>query len=114
VATVVSVLLAAGAFTTQEPQSVTVAGCLRAGSANGVFVLRGAQNQAAAQAPRDYLLVQTPDGIAELVNRQVAVAGTVHPPDSGPPPPEGANSAERALRRLAVQSLTEAAPNCGE
>lgn len=96
----------------QEGQSVTMTGCLRGGSAAGVFVLRGATTE--GQPARDYLLVQVPDGVdlPALANHTVAVSGTMHSADSGPPPPDGANSAERALRRLAVQGVNDVAPNC--
>lgn len=97
----------------QDP--VTLTGCLRAGSGEGVFILRGAAAPVAAgQIARDYLLVAVPEGIdlPTLVNHRVAVTGTVHTPDAAPAPPDGANSAERALRRIAVRGVTDVASNC--
>ncbi|MEZ5317591.1 MAG: hypothetical protein R2752_09345 [Vicinamibacterales bacterium] len=104
----------------QEPATLT--GCLRSGNTATVFILRGATAPAAApeapdagaQMPRDYLLVSVPENV-ELgphLNHTIAVTGVAHGPGQGPAPPEGANTAEKALRRIAVQSIAEVAPNC--
>jgi hypothetical protein len=99
-----------GTATAQDAQT-TLTGCLRAGSANAVYVLRGATG-GEGQIARDYLLVQAPADIGDRVNRRLAITGTVHAADAGPAAPEGANSAERALRRLAVSAVQEVASNC--
>jgi hypothetical protein len=108
----------AAAHSGQDP--VTVTGCLRTGSAPSVFILRGAtdpvpaQPDDAGQMPRDYLLVAIPGGIdaAANLNTLVAITGVVSSGDAAPPPPEAANSAERALRRISVQALRQVAPKC--
>lgn len=103
----------------QEPATLT--GCLRTGSAATVYILRGATAPAAEvpdagaqQMPRDYLLVAIPGNVdvAGNVNKRVAITGPVSR-DAGPVP-EGANAAERALRRVSVQGLRVVADNCGQ
>jgi hypothetical protein len=103
----------------QEP--VTLTGCLRTGSAATVYILRGATAPAVEapdadgqEMPRDYLLVAIPGNVdvAGNVNKRVAITGPVSR-DAGPVP-EGANAAERALRRLSVQGLRVVADSCGQ
>jgi len=101
-------------------QPTTLTGCLRIGSAPTVFILRGAtepdavEMPAQGQMPRDYLLVAIPESVdpAPHVNHLVAITGQVSDARSGPPPPEAANTAERALRRLAVSGLRHVADSC--
>lgn len=116
VVAVVSLVAVAGAGPRASQDPVTLTGCLRSGGAEGVFILRGAAAPVAAgQMARDYLLVQVPDDVSlpPLVNHRVAVTGTVHTPDNAPAPPDGANSAERALRRIAVRGASDVASSCG-
>jgi hypothetical protein len=117
---------AAGAWVTyalmapnlQDP--VTLTGCLRTGSAPTVYILRGASApepeapDTSAQA-RDYVLVSVPAGtdLNAMLNHRVAVTGRVHTGEGGPSAPEGANTVERALRRLTVEKAQDVAPNCG-
>jgi hypothetical protein len=105
----------------QPPAERTLTGCVRTGSAPAVFVLRGASASsaesaapAAEQQPEDYLLVSIPPAVSldGHVNHRVAVTGVVSEPGVGPPPPAGANAAEKAIRRLAVKSVKELAQNC--
>ena len=106
----------------QPPAERTLTGCVRTGSAPAVFVLRGASGAAAesaapaaaGQQPEDYLLVSIPPSVSleGNVNHRVAVTGVVSEPGVGPPPPAGANAAEKAIRRLAVKSVKELAQNC--
>lgn len=117
---------AAGAWVTyalmapgiQDP--VTLTGCLRTGSAQTVYILRGAASPApetpdASAQSRDYVLVSVPGGtdLNGMLNHKVAVTGRVHQGEGGPSAPEGANAVERALRRLAVEKAQDVAPNCG-
>lgn len=105
----------------QEPQNATLTGCLRTGSAPDVLLLRGAslpgevEAPAQSQMPRDYLVVSMPGGVdaAGLINHRVEVTGSVSDARTGPPPPDGANAAERALRRLSATGVREVAPTCG-
>ena len=92
-------------------QDRTLTGCLRGGSSAGVFILRNAADAAAAD---DYVLVAIPQNVApgDFLNHRVAVTGLVSQPNAGPPPPAGANAAERALLRLSVKALKDVAPNC--
>ena len=116
------VVFAVGLFalTLQEPQEHTLTGCLRTGSAATVFVLRGAAADDAAATPsgaampEDYLLVAVPAGVAlnELVNHRIAVTGVISDAGAPPPPPAGANAAEKALKKLSVKSVKEVAANC--
>ena len=46
-----------------------------------------------------------------MVNHRIAVTGTVTDAKDGTAPP-GANTAERALKRLNAQSVKEVASNC--
>jgi hypothetical protein len=96
-----------------QEQTVTMTGCLRTGSGSTVFILRGATGEGAG-SPRDYLLVDVAAGVdlAARVNRQIAVTGRVWGAGEGPSPPEAANTAERALRRQSVASLSEVASEC--
>jgi len=108
----------------QPPAERTLTGCVRIGSAPAVFVLRGASatsTESAAQPdgqgqqlPEDYLLVAIPPAVSldTLVNHRVSVTGVVSDPGVGPPPPTGANAAEKAIRRIAVKSVKEIAQNC--
>ena len=106
----------------QSTEAVTLTGCLRTGGNAAVYILRGAAapgdaaqpSGAAAAAAEDYLLVQVPSSIklAEQVNRRVAITGVVSDAKGGPAPPAEANTAERALKRLTVQTAREIAPNC--
>lgn len=126
-AVVVIVLLAAsaamvrtraGSADAQDP--VTMTGCLRTGSAETVFILRGAATGGTAGTPdqqataRDYLLVQLADGVdlTAHVNHRVAITGIVSRAADGPAPPEAANTAERAMPRLSVRALKHVAPDC--
>lgn len=116
----ISVVLALGPAAVQTP-ATTLTGCLRAGSAQGVYLLRGASQDAAAAVPdgagsmpEDYLLVSVPSQIdlAPHLNHRVSITGVVSSAKQGPAPPAGANAAERALKRIAVQSVREVAQNC--
>ncbi len=94
-----------------QEQDRTLTGCLRGGSSAGVYILRNAGEAAAAE---DYLLVAIPQSVSpgDVLNHRVAVTGLVSQPNAGPPPPAGANAAERALTRLTVKALKDVAPNC--
>jgi hypothetical protein len=97
--------------------AVTLTGCLRTGSAASVIILRGAATPVSGgQMPRDYLLVQVPDGVdvGALMNHRVAVTGAVNTAEEAPAPPDAANSAERALRRITVQGMRDIAANCSD
>lgn len=124
---IMALLLAAGTITAgawaldQDQATATLTGCLRAGSSPDVLLLRGASSPAAgeeapdqSQMPRDYLVVSTPDGadLAGLLNHRVEATGAVADARSGPTPPDGANAAERALRRLSATAMREVAANC--
>ena len=107
----------------QERPTVTLTGCLRTGSTSSIFLLRGAGtpsgsvevpgDSAAALRFEDLLLV-VPSGIdlAPHVNKRIAITGVRTEAKDGPPPPDGANTAEKALNRLTVQSVKEVASNC--
>jgi hypothetical protein len=99
----------------------TVTGCMRTGSSATVFLLRSATvgttesaGQAGSQQTEDYLLVAVPDSInlAVHANHRVAITGVVSTAAAGPPPPAGANAAEKAMQRVAVKSLKMIAQNC--
>jgi hypothetical protein len=107
----------------QGSEAVTLTGCLRTGGTPAVYILRGAgaapdapqpSGAALPAAAEDYLLVQIPASIklAEMVNHRAAITGLVSDAKSGPAPPSDANAAERALKRLSVQSARDVAPNC--
>jgi hypothetical protein len=91
----------------------TVTGCLRQGSGEAVFLLRGATSPD-EPGQRDYLLVSVPSGVdlAAALNHRISIVGEIHAAVDGPEPPPGANTVERALRRLAVQSMSEIAASC--
>jgi hypothetical protein len=107
----------------QTPAERTLTGCVRVGSAPAVFVLRGANSPASPesadhadgqQLPEDYLLVSIPPAVSleALVNHRVAITGMVSDAAAGPPPPAGANAAEKAIQRIAVKGVKEIAQNC--
>jgi hypothetical protein len=81
-------------------------------------VLRGAELPTSLQPDnqmrRDYLLVDVADGINldAVLNHRVTITGIVSDAGEGPAPPQEANAAERALRRLTVQRMQDVAPNC--
>ena len=108
----------------QDKPTVTLTGCLRTGSASTVYLLRGAASPAdatespgdaaaAARLPEDFLIASTPPGtdLSGMVNHRIAVTGTVSDAKDGTAPP-GANTAEKALKRLNAQSIKEVASNC--
>ena len=96
-----------------DVSAATLTGCLRQGSGEAVFLLRGASSPD-EPAQRDYLLVSIPAGVevVAMLNHRVSVVGDVYAAADGPEPPPGANTVERALRRLAVQSLSDVAASC--
>jgi hypothetical protein len=104
----------------QSTDPATLTGCLRTGGNPSVYLLRGAAApvpeapSATAPPAEDYLLVSIPSGVelGKMVNHRVAITGSVSDAKDGPAPPSEANAAERALRRLAVQSARDVAPNC--
>ena len=105
----------------QQQTEKTVTGCMRTGSSPTVYLLRSAsvgvsesEGQQAAQQTDDYLLVAVPDSInlAVHTNHRVAITGVVSTATAGPPPPTGANAAERAMQRLTVKSVKMIAQNC--
>jgi hypothetical protein len=105
----------------QSGDPVTMTGCLRTGGNPVVYLLRGAAastedapGDTANGRADDYLLVSIPGGVdlAGLVNHRASVTGIVSDSKAGPAPPNEANAAERALKRIAVQSVKEVAPNC--
>ena len=103
----------------QSTDPVTLTGCLRTGGNPVVYLLRGAaapdtETPSTSSAAEDYLLVSIPGGVdlAGMVNHRVAITGVVSSAKDGPAPPSEANAAERALRRIAVQSARDVAPNC--
>ena len=122
-AVVASVVFSSAGAVTQERPTVTLTGCLRTGSSSTVYLLRGAASPAPAvespghtaetALPEDFLIASTPSGadMAGLVNHRIAVTGTVSDAKDGPAPP-GANTAEKALKRLNAQSIKEVASNC--
>ena len=105
-----------------QSETVTLTGCVRTGSNPAVHILRGAaaptttapDTATGLEAAEDYLLVSIPAGtdFGALTNHRVAVTGQVSLAKAGPEPPREANAAERALKRLAVQSAKEVAANC--
>jgi hypothetical protein len=96
-----------------DASAATLTGCLRQGSGQAVFLLRGATGGDDAGA-RDYLLVSVPSGVelAAALNHRVSIVGDVHAASDGPEPPPGANTVEKALRRLSVQSMSDIAASC--
>jgi hypothetical protein len=105
-----------------QNKPVTLTGCVRTGSAATVFILRGATDPAsmpeeaapAATLPADYLIAAVPDSvnIADHVNHRVEVSAVVTDPSEPPGPPPGANTAERAMKRISIRSLKMVASNC--
>ena len=107
----------------QERPTVTLTGCLRTGSTSSIYLLRGAAAPAtgAGEAPgatatelrfEDLLLVAPSNiDLAPHVNHRIAVTG-VRSEAKDSPPPQGANTAEKALNRLSVESVKEVASNC--
>ena len=125
-----AMVLVAGAATssatrarTEQTPTVTLTGCLRTGSTSTVYLLRGAaspsalsespSDSAAVWLPEDFLIASTPAGtdLSGMVNHRIAVTGTVTDAKDGAAPP-GANTAEKALKRLNAQSVKEVASNC--
>ena len=102
----------------RQDKTVTLSGCVRTGSASTVYILRGAADQLegldARALPEDYLIASVPNSVslADHVNHRVEVQAAVTEPSQPPGPPEAANAAERALKRLSVRQLKELAPNC--
>jgi hypothetical protein len=107
----------------QERQSVSRTGCLRTGSTSTVYLLRGATAPAPGQAdspgagaaaiPEDFLLVPGSGiDLAPMVNHRITVTGEVSEAKDPPPPPSGANTAEKALKKISVQNVKEVASNC--
>src|SRR5262245_8138273 len=109
-----AVALAASAppAVSQERPTVPPTGCLRTGSTSSIYLRRGAaaSSPAVAETPgttamerrfEDLLLV-VPSNIdlAPLVNHRIAVTGVRTEAKDSPPPPQGANTAEKALNRL--------------
>jgi hypothetical protein len=96
-----------------EGAAATLNGCLRQGSGESVFLLRGATGGDESGA-RDYLLVSVPSSVelSASLNHRVSIVGEVHAAADGPQPPPGANTVEKALRRLSVQSMSEIAASC--
>ena len=118
-----AVLAAWAGSGTQERQAVSRTGCLRTGSTSTVYLLRGATSPAPGQAespgdaaaaiPEDFLLVPGSGiDLAPMVNHRITVTGEVSEAKDPPPPPSGANTAEKALKRISVQSVKEVASNC--
>jgi hypothetical protein len=97
-----------------DPAVATLTGCLRQGSGEAVFLLRGATEAGSQGAARDYLLVSVPADVelSASLNHRVSIVGELFSASEGPEPPPGANTVERALRRLAVQSMTDIAASC--
>jgi hypothetical protein len=101
-----------------EPRTLT--GCLRTGSAPVVFVLRGAALPEASapdgsrMLPEDFVLVAVPDGtdLNAVLNHRIAVTGVVIEAKDPPAAPGEANAAERALKKIRVQSVKDVAGNC--
>jgi hypothetical protein len=106
-----------------DRQAVSRTGCLRTGSTSTVYLLRGATNPAPGQAespgdagaaiPEDFLLIPGSGiDLAPMVNHRIAVTGEVSEAKDPPPPPSGANTAEKALKKISVQTVKEVASNC--
>ena len=124
VAVVVSsaaVVLVQSTAQSDQQTEKTVTGCMRTGSSATVFLLRSAMvgttespDQASSQQTEDYLLVAVPESInlAVHANHRVAITGVISTAAAGPPPPAGANAAEKAMQRVAVKSLKMIAQNC--
>jgi len=101
-----------------EPRTLT--GCLRTGSAPAVFVLRGAALPEAPAPdgsrllPEDFVLVAVPEGtdLNGVLNHRIAVTGVVIEAKDPPAAPGEANAAERALKKIRVQSVKDVAGNC--
>ena len=110
-------VLGGRAAMTTSSQAGTLTGCLRAGSASDVLLLRSASIAGlAAGTPDDFLLVGVSDrsDLATHVNHRMAITGVVSGPTDPPAPPAGANAAERALKRLSVREAREVAASCGD
>lgn len=108
-----------------QGQGVTLTGCLRTGSSATIYVLRGASEpsepaapgrepQAPTTPPDDYVLVSVPAQIdlSAHLNHRIGVTGVISDAKDPPPPPAGANAAERGLKKLSVQTVREVASNC--
>jgi hypothetical protein len=114
-----SVALLAAAFSSRvvfeaDTAAATMTGCLRQGSASSVRLLRGATGGDDAGPARDYLLVQIAQGVDldALLNHQVSIEGDLFAAGQGPEPPAGANTVEKALRRLSVRGAQQTADAC--
>jgi len=119
----VAALAAWAGTVTQERQPVSRTGCLRTGSTSTVYLLRGATAPTPGQAdspgvgsaaiPEDFLLVPGSGiDLAPMVNHRITVTGEVSEAKDPPPPPSGANTAEKALKKISVQNVKEVASNC--
>ncbi|HEX5215213.1 MAG TPA: hypothetical protein VFV98_07090 [Vicinamibacterales bacterium] len=116
------VVLAMSTAGDQAAEPRTLTGCLRTGSAPAVFLLRGAALPAAIAPapdgsrllPEDFVLVAVPAGtdLNTLVNHRIAVTGVVIEAKDPPAAPGEANAAERALKKIRVQSVKDVAGNC--
>jgi hypothetical protein len=119
-----ALVAAAPPSVSQERPTVTLTGCLRTGSTSSIYLLRGAAapSTGVGEAPgatatalrfEDLLLVAPSNiDLAPHVNHRIAVTGVKSEAKDSPPPPQGANTAEKALNRLSVESLKEVASNC--
>ena len=108
----------------QDRQTVSRTGCVRTGSTSTVYLLRGATApssgplespgaSAAVAIPEDFLLLPGSGiDLAPMVNHRVTVTGELTEAKDPPPPPSGANTAEKALKRISVQNVKEVASNC--
>lgn len=98
----------------EEAAAASVSGCLRTGSAPSVFLLRGGRVAGEEGGARDFLLVSVPSGVnlGGALNHQVSIDGDVFAAAEGPEPPAAANTVEKALRRLAVRSMSDSGTNC--
>jgi len=116
------VVLAMSTAGDQAAEPRTLTGCLRTGSAPIVFVLRGAALPASIAPtpdgsrllPEDFVLVAVPDGtdLNTVINHRIAVTGVVIEAKDPPAAPGEANAAERALKKIRVQSVKDIAGNC--
>ena len=116
----VGAVLAMSAAGDQAAEPRTLTGCLGTGSAPVVYVLRGAALPEAPAPdgsrllPEDFVLVAVPDGtdLNAVVNHRIAVTGVVIEAKDPPAAPGEANAAERALKKIRVQSVKDVAGNC--
>jgi hypothetical protein len=115
-AAVTSLVAAADTPIAQNP--VTLGGCVRSGSSASVFLLRGASaaSEGGKGMPEDFLIATVPDrvNLSDVVNHRVEVTATISEPNSPPAAPQGANAAERALKRISLSNLKDVANNCGK